>query len=56
MASFSNAIMQSIGGDEYYSPQNVVDMIVPYVMRGGITRFGVRSTPPRAALCRPSRI
>lgn len=22
-------------GDEYYSPQNVVDMIVPYVMRGG---------------------
>ena len=22
-------------GDEYYSPQNVVDMIVPYVLRGG---------------------
>lgn len=50
MASFSNAIKQSIGGDEYYSPQNVVDMIVPYVMRGGGTRCGVRSIPPRAAL------
>ena len=39
MASFSNAIKQSIGGDEYYSPQNVVDMIVPYVMRGGYRRI-----------------
>ena len=50
MTSFSSAVKQSIGGDEYYSPQNVVDMIVPYVMRGGGTRYGVHSTPPRAAL------
>lgn len=42
--------------DEYYSPQNVVDMIVPYVMRGGGTRYGARLTPPRAASLRPSRI
>ena len=31
----ASAIKQSIGGDEYYSPQNVVDIIVPYVLRGG---------------------
>lgn len=29
--SFSQEIKKSIGGDEYYSPQNVVDMIVPYI-------------------------
>lgn len=56
MASFSNAIKQSIGGDEYYSPQNVVDMIVPYVMRGGTKGYGVRLIPSRASSLPPSRI
>lgn len=28
---FSERIKTSIGGDEYYSPQNVVDMIIPYI-------------------------
>lgn len=32
MKCYSNAI-QSITGDEYYSPQNVVDMIVPYISK-----------------------
>ena len=32
----SQAIKQSINGDEYYSPQNTVDMIVPYILRGGV--------------------
>lgn len=32
----SNQIKQSINADEYYSPQNVVDMIVPYILRGGV--------------------
>ena len=34
--NISDAIKQSINGDEYYSPQNVVDMIVPYILRGGV--------------------
>lgn len=40
--SISFDIKVSKGGDEYYSPQNVVDMIVPHVVRGGGTRYGVR--------------
>lgn len=35
--SFSNGLKQSLNGDEYYSSQNVVDMIVPYVVRSGFT-------------------
>lgn len=35
MNNISMDIKKSVHGDEYYSPQNVVDMIVPYVMRGG---------------------
>lgn len=43
MASdFSQQIKKSSGGDEYYSPQNVVDMIVPYIIGGGTERSGVR--------------
>lgn len=37
--SFSQEIKQSIGGDEYYSPQNVVDMILPYVKESGYKRI-----------------
>lgn len=33
---FSNQI--KLNGDEYYSPQNVVDMIVPYILRGGVQK------------------
>ena len=33
--NISQAVKQSINGDEYYSPQNTVDMIVPYILRGG---------------------
>ena len=35
MTNYSQAVKQSINGDEYYTPQKAVDMIVPYVMRGG---------------------
>lgn len=52
MASFSSAIKQSIGGDEYYSPQNVVDMIVPYVMRGGVQKDMVSVRYRREPLCK----
>lgn len=38
-AHFSNQIKQSIGGDEYYSPQNVVDMILPYVKESGYKKI-----------------
>ena len=34
--SISTDIKKSLGGDEYYSPQNVVDMITPYILRGGV--------------------
>ena len=34
--SFSEQIKTSINGDEYYTPQNAVDMIIPYIMRGGV--------------------
>ena len=31
--SFSQQIKQSVNGDEYYTPQNAVDMIVPYISK-----------------------
>lgn len=34
--SYSQQIKQAIHGDEYYSPQNVVDMIIPYINGGGV--------------------
>lgn len=34
--NFSQQVKQSINGDEYYTPQKAVDMIVPYLMRGGV--------------------
>ena len=39
--SFSQQVKQSINGDEYYTPQNAVDMIIPYILRGGIRQYGV---------------
>lgn len=41
--NISQAVKQSINGDEYYSPQNTVDMIVPYILRGGTSQSGARS-------------
>lgn len=32
---FSQQIKSSINGDEYFTPQNSVDMIVPYIKQGG---------------------
>lgn len=48
--NFSTKIKQVIHGDEYYSPQNVVDMIVPYVLRGGGEASGVRLIRQKASL------
>ena len=33
--SSSQSVKQGVNGDEYYTPQNAVDMIIPYIMRGG---------------------
>lgn len=32
---FSEQIKSSVNGDEYYTPQEAVDMILPYLARGG---------------------
>lgn len=32
---FSQQVKTSINGDEYYTPQNAVDMILPYIIRRG---------------------
>lgn len=52
---FSLDIKSVKHGDEYYSPQNVVDMIVPYVLRGGTRLFGALSTQRIAYTSRPSK-
>ena len=36
---FSQQVKTSINGDEYYTPQNAVDMILPYLARGGYKRI-----------------
>lgn len=33
---FSEQIKSSVNGDEYYTPQKAVDMILPYLARGGV--------------------
>ena len=49
--SFSQQVKQSVNGDEYYTPQNAVDMIVPYILRGGDTDlYGVRLISRRVIL------
>ena len=35
MSDFSTQIKQSINGDEYYTPENAVNMILPYIKKGG---------------------
>lgn len=55
MSSFSLQIKNIVNGDEYYSPQNVVDMIVPYILRGGGEQSGVRLTQKTVGMYRPSR-
>ena len=44
---FSEQIKSSVNGDEYYTPQEAVDMILPYLARGGIKTSGARSTKKR---------
>jgi hypothetical protein len=34
MSDFSTQIKQSINGDEYYTPENAVNMILPYIKKG----------------------
>lgn len=34
--NLSQAIKQSINGDEYYTQQEAVNMIVPYILQGGV--------------------
>lgn len=41
---FLQQVKTSINGDEYYTQQDAVDMIVPYVVRGGTRQYGVRLT------------
>lgn len=36
MSDFSIQIKQSINGDEYYTPENAVNMILPYIQGGGL--------------------
>ena len=38
---FSQQVKTSVNGDEHYTPQNAVDMILPYIIRGGIRISGV---------------
>ena len=53
MSDYSIQIKQSINGDEYYTPENAVNMILPYIQRGGdIKRFGVHSIKRKAILSR----
>jgi len=42
--NLNQAIKQSINGDEYYTQENAVNMIIPYIFRGGTDQFGVRLT------------
>lgn len=48
--NISQAVKQSINGDEYYTQQNAVNMIVPYILRGGTKQFGVLLTKRTACL------
>ena len=48
--SFSQQVKQSVNGDEYYTPQNAVDMIVPYILRGGTDLYGVHLISRRVIL------
>lgn len=45
--NFSQQIKQS-ATDEWYTPREPVEQIIPYLHRGGITEFYARSTSPRA--------
>ena len=48
--SFSQQVKQSINGDEYYTPENAVNMILPYILRGGIKQFGCLLISQKAIL------
>lgn len=40
--SLSQAVKTSINGDEYYTQENAVNMIVPYILWGGTRQSGAR--------------
>ena len=48
--SFSQQIKQSINGDEYFTQQTAVNMIIPYILRGGIEQYGARLISQTACL------
>lgn len=48
MSGFETQVRQSINGDEYYTPENAVNMILPYIQKGDIKRFGVHSIKRKA--------
>lgn len=48
--NISQQIKTSVNGDEYYTLQKSVDMIIPYIFRGGTRKYGVRSINPTASL------
>lgn len=37
--TFSEQIKKSLHGDEYYSPENVVNMIIPYIKAKGFKKI-----------------
>lgn len=34
--NLNQAVKQSINGDEYYTQETSVNMIIPYILRGGV--------------------
>lgn len=53
--NLSHQIKVSVHGDEYYTPQKSVDMIVPYILRGGTRAYGVRLIQREAIMSRHLR-
>lgn len=39
MEKYSLSVKTVVNGDEYYSPQNVVDMIVPHILKSGYRKI-----------------
>lgn len=53
MSGYSLQVKTVINGDEYYTQQKSVNMILPYVLRGGTKRYGVRLISPKVLLSKP---
>lgn len=48
-------MLKTSSSDEYYSTQKTVDMILPYILRGGTRISGVRLIQSSPCLCRLSK-